>query len=177
MCLGCPILFRYHLFRFVQLRAKRARKVRKNKPTKNFKIQDVFNCNFYWKRNTQDISSLFGSCLISCFTAARIPYVAAREGQFPQLLSMVHIRNATPVPAVLWDGIIATILIFPNDFNSLVNYFRWGNFFTKILIFFTKILIFFTKILIFFTKILIFFTKILIFFTKILIFLPKFWFF
>ena len=70
-------------------------------------------------------SSIFGTCLVSCFTAARLPYVAAREGQFPQALSMIHIRNNTPVPAVLWNGTIATVLIFPNDFESLVNYFSF----------------------------------------------------
>lgn len=70
-------------------------------------------------------SSVFGTCLVSCFTAARVPYVAAREGQFPEFLSMIHITNATPVPAVLWNGTIATLLIFPNDFNSLVNYFSF----------------------------------------------------
>ena len=28
-------------------------------------------------------ASVFGTALISCFTASRIPFVAARDGQFP----------------------------------------------------------------------------------------------
>jgi len=69
--------------------------------------------------------SVFGTCLVSCYTAARVPYVAAREGQFPLWLSMVHVKNVTPVPAVLWNGTIATLLLFPNDFDALLNYFSF----------------------------------------------------
>jgi len=45
--------------------------------------------------------SVFGTCLGSCFTAGRIYYVAAREGQFTKLLAMLHYKRNTPAPAVL----------------------------------------------------------------------------
>ena len=69
------------------------------------------------------MTSVFGTCLISCFTASRVPFVAAREGQFPSILSMIHVTRMTPVPAVIFNGLIASLMIFPNDFESLVNYF------------------------------------------------------
>lgn len=71
------------------------------------------------------MASVFGTCLISCFTAARVPYCAARKGQYPAVLSMIHVKRMTPVPAVLFNGFIATLMIWPNDFNSLVNYFSF----------------------------------------------------
>lgn len=71
------------------------------------------------------MTSVFGTCLISCFTAARVPFVAAREGQYPAILSMIHVTRMTPVPAVIFNGLIASIMIFPNDFESLVNYFSF----------------------------------------------------
>ncbi|CAG5099491.1 Oidioi.mRNA.OKI2018_I69.XSR.g16547.t2.cds [Oikopleura dioica] len=71
------------------------------------------------------MASVFGTCLISCFTAARVPYCAARKGQYPHVLSMIHVKRMTPVPAVMFNGIIATLMIWPNDFDSLVNYFSF----------------------------------------------------
>jgi len=70
-------------------------------------------------------SSVFGTALISCFTASRIPFVAACDGEYPAVLSMLHKKRMTPVPAVLLNGILASLMIFPNDFNSLVNYFSF----------------------------------------------------
>jgi L-type amino acid transporter 9 len=71
------------------------------------------------------MTSVFGTCLISCFTASRVPFVAAREGQYPQFLSMIHVTRMTPVPGVMFNGLIASLMIFPNDFESLVNYFSF----------------------------------------------------
>jgi len=71
------------------------------------------------------MASVFGTCLISCFTAARVPYCAARKGQYPTVLSMIHVKRMTPIPAVIFNGVIATLMIWPNDFESLVNYFSF----------------------------------------------------
>ena len=57
-------------------------------------------------------------------TAARIPYVAARERQLPYALSMIHMQFLTPAPALVLNGLIATIMVIPNDAGSLVDYFR-----------------------------------------------------
>lgn len=57
-------------------------------------------------------------------TAARIPYVAARERQLPYALSMIHMHFLTPAPALILNGIIATCMVIPNDVSTLVDYFR-----------------------------------------------------
>ena len=58
-------------------------------------------------------------------TAARIPYSAAREGQMPVFLSMIHIDFLTPAPAVMLNGILASLLLLSGDINSLINYFSF----------------------------------------------------
>ena len=57
-------------------------------------------------------------------TAARIPYSAARNGQMPKFLSMINVGHLTPSPAVMLNGALATLMVVPNDFDSLINYFR-----------------------------------------------------
>nr|XP_026695925.1 b(0,+)-type amino acid transporter 1-like [Ciona intestinalis] len=78
-------------------------------------------------------ASVFGTCVGSCFTAGRISYAAAREGHFNQVLAMVHIKHFTPAPAVILNGTIALLMVIPNDFDSLVNYYSfatWAFYFT-----------------------------------------------
>jgi len=70
--------------------------------------------------------SVLGACLGSCFAAGRISFVAARENQFPQILSMLNVNYLTPAPAVLLNGLLAILMVIPNDFNSLVNYFSFS---------------------------------------------------
>ncbi|CAK8694550.1 unnamed protein product [Clavelina lepadiformis] len=70
--------------------------------------------------------SVFGTCLGSCFTAGRISYVAAREGQFTKVLAMLHVKKLTPAPAVILNGILACLMIIPNDFDTLLDYFSFS---------------------------------------------------
>ena len=51
--------------------------------------------------------SVFGACLGSGFTCGRVHFVAAREGQFTEVLAMLHYKRNTPVPAVLLNASIA----------------------------------------------------------------------
>nr|XP_002125910.1 b(0,+)-type amino acid transporter 1 [Ciona intestinalis] len=70
--------------------------------------------------------SVFGTCLGSCFTAGRISYVAAREGHFTKVLAMLHAKRMTPAPAVLLNGFIAILMVIPNDFDTLIDYFSFS---------------------------------------------------
>ena len=51
-------------------------------------------------------ASVFDTATISCFAASRIPFAAARDGEFPRVLSMIHRKRLTPVPSVILNGII-----------------------------------------------------------------------
>ncbi|KAL7886326.1 hypothetical protein AOLI_G00066210 [Acnodon oligacanthus] len=72
--------------------------------------------------------SCFGSMNGSVFAISRIFYVASREGQLPEILSMIHIRRHTPIAAVIVLYPITILVLFLGDLYSLLNFMsflRW----------------------------------------------------
>lgn len=70
--------------------------------------------------------STFGAANGTLFTAARLCYVAGREGQLVEIMSMVHVKRYTPSPALLFTSILSILMLIPNDFDTLVNYFSFA---------------------------------------------------
>ncbi|CAM4615483.1 hypothetical protein PO909_007016 [Leuciscus waleckii] len=72
--------------------------------------------------------SCFGSMNGTLFAISRMFYVASREGQLPEVLSMIHIRRHTPLPAVIVLYPITLLILFLGDIYSLLNFMsflRW----------------------------------------------------
>ncbi|XP_015200236.1 cystine/glutamate transporter isoform X2 [Lepisosteus oculatus] len=72
--------------------------------------------------------SCFGSMNGGIFAVSRTFYVASREGQLPEILSMIHIRRHTPLPAVIVLYPLALLTLFLGDLYSLLNFMsfvRW----------------------------------------------------
>ncbi|XP_060741655.1 cystine/glutamate transporter [Tachysurus vachellii] len=72
--------------------------------------------------------SCFGSMNGGTFAISRMFYVASREGQLPEVLSMVHVRRHTPVAAVIVLYPLTMLLLFFGDLYSLLNFMsflRW----------------------------------------------------
>ncbi|GAA6069989.1 cystine/glutamate transporter, partial [Tachysurus ichikawai] len=72
--------------------------------------------------------SCFGSMNGATFAISRMFYVASREGQLPEVLSMVHVRRHTPVAAVIVLYPLTMLLLFFGDLYSLLNFMsflRW----------------------------------------------------
>ncbi|MBN3306577.1 XCT protein, partial [Amia calva] len=72
--------------------------------------------------------SCIGSMTGSMFAISRMFYVASREGQLPKILSMIHIRRHTPVPAVILLYPLTLLMLFLGDIYSLLNFMsfmRW----------------------------------------------------
>ncbi|MCJ8733728.1 hypothetical protein PDJAM_G00226910 [Pangasius djambal] len=72
--------------------------------------------------------SCFGSMNGCIFAISRMFYVASREGQLPEVLSMVHVRRHTPVAAVIVLYPLTMLLLFAGDIYSLLNFMsflRW----------------------------------------------------
>jgi len=67
--------------------------------------------------------SCLGMAMIQCLVSGRIPFAAARRGQMPKILSMIHIDYKTPLPSLLTTGIFSTFLISFNDVGALLKYF------------------------------------------------------
>uniref|UniRef100_A0A3Q0QPT7 Cystine/glutamate transporter n=1 Tax=Amphilophus citrinellus TaxID=61819 RepID=A0A3Q0QPT7_AMPCI len=72
--------------------------------------------------------SCYGSMNGSLFALSRMFYVASREGQLPEVLSMIHVRRHTPLAAVLIMYPMTMLQLFVGDIYSLLNFMsflRW----------------------------------------------------
>uniref|UniRef100_H3AWG2 Solute carrier family 7 member 9 n=2 Tax=Latimeria chalumnae TaxID=7897 RepID=H3AWG2_LATCH len=70
--------------------------------------------------------STFGAANGSCFTAGRVSYVAGREGHMVKILSYISVKYLTPLPAVVFNGILASCYIIPANITSLINFFSFA---------------------------------------------------
>lgn len=66
--------------------------------------------------------STFGGVNGILFTTARLFYVGGREGHMPQILSMVQTKRMTPMPAVLFMGLLSLLYLASSDIYALINY-------------------------------------------------------
>uniref|UniRef100_A0A8C0ZK66 Cystine/glutamate transporter n=1 Tax=Cyanistes caeruleus TaxID=156563 RepID=A0A8C0ZK66_CYACU len=72
--------------------------------------------------------SCFGSMNGGIFAVSRMFFVASREGHLPEILSMIHVRKHTPLPAVTVLHPLTMIMLFNGDLYSLLNFLsfaRW----------------------------------------------------
>ncbi|XP_029917749.1 cystine/glutamate transporter [Myripristis murdjan] len=72
--------------------------------------------------------SCYGSMNGCLFAISRMFFVASREGHLPEVLSMIHIRRHTPLPAVLALYPMTMLQLFVADIYSLLNFMsflRW----------------------------------------------------
>lgn len=66
--------------------------------------------------------STFGGVNGILFTTARLFYVGGREGHMPKILSMVQVQRLTPLPAVLFMGLLSLLYLASSDIYALINY-------------------------------------------------------
>ncbi|XP_012934927.1 Y+L amino acid transporter 2-like [Aplysia californica] len=66
--------------------------------------------------------STFGGVNGILFTTSRLFYVGGREGHMPKILSMVQIQRLTPMPAVLFMGLLSLCYLASSDIYALINY-------------------------------------------------------
>ncbi|XP_072024711.1 cystine/glutamate transporter-like [Amphiura filiformis] len=70
--------------------------------------------------------SCAGSINGSLLSDSRMTFVAAREGHFPILLSMIHVEKRTPMPAILLMLPICIVLLMSDNVYSLINYLSFA---------------------------------------------------
>ncbi|XP_072898791.1 cystine/glutamate transporter-like isoform X1 [Hemitrygon akajei] len=72
--------------------------------------------------------SCFGSMNGGIFAVSRLFFVASREGHLPEILSMIHVRRHTPIPATIVLYPTTVFMLFVGDIYSLLNFMsfvRW----------------------------------------------------
>ncbi|XP_047183300.1 b(0,+)-type amino acid transporter 1 isoform X3 [Scophthalmus maximus] len=78
-----------------------------------------------WIMSVAAALSAFGSLNGTFFSGGRVCFVAAREGQMPDILSMAHVHRLTPSPALIFTTVISLVVLIPGDFQSIVNFFSF----------------------------------------------------
>lgn len=72
--------------------------------------------------------SCFGALNGGIFASSRMLFAASREGHWPNLFSMIHIRRHTPLPALLLMMPLVFVMISIGDLYGLLNFYsfsRW----------------------------------------------------
>jgi len=74
--------------------------------------------------------SCFGAVNGNILTISRLFYVGAREGQMPEILSMIQIQKLTPLPSVVVISLLSLMYLVSSDIIQLINYCSfsiWGS--------------------------------------------------
>ncbi|CDW57236.1 large neutral amino acids transporter small [Trichuris trichiura] len=66
--------------------------------------------------------STIGSLNGVLFASSRMFFVGARDGQLPELLSMINYKLVTPLPSLVILGILSLVMLCTTDILVLINY-------------------------------------------------------
>ncbi|XP_045073448.1 asc-type amino acid transporter 1-like [Coregonus clupeaformis] len=83
---------------------------------------------FSWVMSISVALSTFGGINGYLFTSSRLCFSGAREGHLPHLLAMIHLKNCTPIPALLVCCGATILILCIGETHNLINYVSFINF-------------------------------------------------
>lgn len=66
--------------------------------------------------------STFGGLSVHIFASARICFVGARQGHFPNSLALITLDKFAPAPALIFLGTVSVLILSVTDLYVLINY-------------------------------------------------------
>ncbi|XP_076111590.1 b(0,+)-type amino acid transporter 1-like [Mytilus galloprovincialis] len=71
--------------------------------------------------------STFGAANGALFAGVRTLYAAARDDQFPEVLSYVNCKRYTPIPCLIFTSVVSLLMLIPGDIGSLIDFFSFAS--------------------------------------------------
>eukprot|EP00118_Oscarella_pearsei_P011374 m.76098 g.76098 ORF g.76098 m.76098 type:complete len:292 (+) comp35965_c0_seq23:499-1374(+) len=69
--------------------------------------------------------SCLGASCASLYIASRVLYAAGRKGQLPSCFGLLHVDYHSPVPAIVFQSILASFYILVGNYEALVDAFSF----------------------------------------------------
>lgn len=81
---------------------------------------------FAWMMPLFVACSTFGSLNGAIFASSRLFFVGARNGHLPAAISLINISCLTPIPSLIFMGVLTLVYLFIRDVYMLINYVQYA---------------------------------------------------
>ncbi|XP_060075366.1 b(0,+)-type amino acid transporter 1-like [Ylistrum balloti] len=91
------------------------------------------------------VISCLGAANGCLFATSRLVYVAARGGNFPQVLSFINMTRLTPLPSVLFTSLVGFAILIPGDISTLMDFYGFSAWFIYSMTIFSVLVLRYTQ--------------------------------